>query len=33
VAKEWMWIPGILLFLLIAGLQWRRRQPDQPINA
>jgi TRAP transporter 4TM/12TM fusion protein len=33
VAKEWMWIPGMLLFLLIAGLQWRRRQPDQQINA
>jgi hypothetical protein len=33
VAKEWMWIPGFLLFLLIAGLQWRRRQPDQPSNA
>ncbi|KAA0696478.1 DUF3394 domain-containing protein [Halopseudomonas laoshanensis] len=26
-AKEWMWIPGFLLFMLIIGLQWRRR-PD-----
>ncbi|MBQ0777758.1 MAG: TRAP transporter permease [Pseudomonas sp.] len=24
-AKEWMWIPGFLLFMLIIGLQWRRR--------
>ncbi|MFO7704301.1 MAG: TRAP transporter permease [Halopseudomonas sp.] len=24
-AKEWMWIPGFLLFLLIIALQWRRR--------
>lgn len=24
--KEWMWIPGILLFSLVAGLQWRRKK-------
>lgn len=22
--KEWMWLPGLLLFALVAGLQWRR---------
>ncbi|WP_022963122.1 TRAP transporter permease [Halopseudomonas pelagia] len=31
-AKEWMWIPGFLLFLLIIALQWRRRPaPTQRI--
>ena len=24
-AKEWMWLPGIAVFLLVIGLQWRRR--------
>ncbi|HIL22812.1 MAG TPA: DUF3394 domain-containing protein, partial [Alcanivorax sp.] len=24
-AKEWMWIPGLLLFMVILGLQSRRR--------
>ncbi len=24
-AKEWMWIPALLVFALVAGLQWRRR--------
>ena len=28
-AKEWMWIPGFLLFMLIIGLQWRRRPDTQ----
>ena len=23
--KEWMWIPGLLVFALVFGLQWRRR--------
>ncbi|MEJ6656613.1 MAG: TRAP transporter permease [Pseudomonas sp.] len=23
--KEWMWIPGFLVFALVVGLQWRRR--------
>lgn len=23
--KEWMWIPGLLAFALVVGLQWRRR--------
>lgn len=32
-AKEWMWIPGFLLFLLIIALQWRRRPaPAQRIE-
>ncbi len=28
-AKEWMWIPGFLLFALIVALQWRRREPSE----
>lgn len=24
--KEWMWIPALMVFALVAGLQWRRRQ-------
>lgn len=24
--KEWMWIPALMIFALVAGLQWRRRQ-------
>ena len=24
-AKEWMWLPGLAVFLLVIGLQWRRR--------
>ncbi|PMR67614.1 TRAP transporter permease [Halomonas heilongjiangensis] len=27
-AKEWMWIPGFLVFGLVVLLQWRRREPD-----
>ncbi|QIB52579.1 TRAP transporter permease [Pseudomonas sp. OIL-1] len=31
IAKEWMWIPGLLLFAMIVGLQWSRRKPtDKP---
>ncbi|WP_150304101.1 TRAP transporter permease [Pseudomonas saliphila] len=31
IAKEWMWIPGLLLFAMIVGLQWKRREPtDKP---
>ncbi|KKN79298.1 hypothetical protein LCGC14_0341840, partial [marine sediment metagenome] len=29
-AKEWMWIPGLLVFVLIIGLQWSRRRPSEP---
>ena len=29
-AKEWMWIPGLLVFALIIGLQWSRRRPSEP---
>lgn len=27
--KEWMWLPGLLLFSLIAGLQWRRKKAGE----
>lgn len=27
-AKEWMWIPGLAVLLLVIGLQWRRRPAD-----
>ena len=27
-AKEWMWLPGLAVFLLVIGLQWRRRPAD-----
>ena len=30
MAKEWMWIPGLLVFAMIVGLQWRRRPVDNP---
>ncbi|AQZ96097.1 TRAP transporter permease [Halopseudomonas phragmitis] len=29
-AKEWMWIPGFLLFGLIVGLQWLRQRAHAP---
>ncbi len=32
-AKEWMWIPGLLLFGLVIGLQWLRRRPAAPVTA
>ena len=28
--KEWMWVPGFLLFALVAGLQWRRYKAGEP---
>ena len=30
VAKEWMWIPGLLVFAMVVGLQWRRRPVTTP---
>ncbi|SDS04775.1 TRAP transporter, 4TM/12TM fusion protein [Halopseudomonas xinjiangensis] len=38
-AKEWMWIPALLVFALVVGLQWRRRDdpaataPSRPQSA
>ncbi|MFN3581625.1 MAG: TRAP transporter permease, partial [Pseudomonas sp.] len=32
-AKEWMWIPGFVLFMLIVALQWRRRPVAEPATA
>lgn len=27
--KEWMWLPGLLLFAVVAGLQWRRKKAGE----
>ncbi|MCE9682565.1 TRAP transporter permease [Halomonas alkalisoli] len=32
-AKEWMWIPGFLVFGLVVLLQWRRRKVESPSTA
>ncbi|RDB42818.1 DUF3394 domain-containing protein [Halomonas sp. DQ26W] len=32
-AKEWMWIPGFLVFGLVVLLQWRRRKVQSPSTA